>query len=762
MREYIDRIKSLRPGLKKDDSPDYSVRYYEQEGDKRRQLASEEAFGDSLESFEKHDASDLREAFQGIKTIMKTQVEKDAFDDIMRHLGADWENMKDAGDLEKLMATLNEYTASLDAEIDRVGEGLPKEFLERMDLAVPQVPLGDQTRARVVIPQVPDKPWTINQRKKVVRLNTALNRAYREVRKSGLTKKSVLAVYKAYHAARLSLAHGWSHVPMEVWDLLWKVFSAKESINIHRLSHVALLARDMSEAKITLGPEQQLLTIEAVFVDGWETKAIDNWKRCISTLGDQGAETFQPFWELGVRMYCRVGDLEQAQRAVNKLLETNKDPRILMPLIRTYSELGTDEGREMAWTAYRQMRELLGQGMKLKDYDQVISYFLTTHQTENALYAFVDMMSDGKIDLKRQKYMPSVIANKFFFGKWLKRLIGAGDLNGALHVVEFMRKRGIEAAPIHLNGLIGAWQRAGGVDDLENADKMAWGMIESRINFVEARKGNKVAAQVQSDSKPLPRATLETFSLLAENYRLRDLHSSLQDLWEAFREAEISPDAFIINQLLESYIAAGQSKEALDLYHSLVTEKGVNPDPYTFSALWKTLAINRLHIVPESGLAAEAESTRALFAETVKFKHVFEGGMDGQLARKILHTFRRIRDYPGLIVALTALRDVFNFLPPETLVLELVIGTTKLSWDTPSQRQRLMIAKRTMDRSLLASAENDASKLEGDNRGEALFEYLQKQYWPADGAESEKRKTFVEATKEMGVYGLLKKGQKRK
>ncbi|SCV31553.1 uncharacterized protein FFB14_03438 [Fusarium fujikuroi] len=760
LQQYIDRIKSLR-NPKKDGSESFSVRFFEQDNNKRTELSGEEAFGASLNEV---DTSGLKEALLEIKDDIGGKDEKEAFQDVVDQLGPEWQNMKTADDLERIIAKLDAYTAAIDEEIDKTGADLPKELLERLDSELPGLPGFGNLGSRITLPQIPEKPWTINQRKKIARLNTALSKTARDHRRDvKLTAKTVQGVFKAYHSARLSLAHGWSHVPLEVWDLLWKIFSADESVNIHRLSHIALLARDMSEANVTLNPAQQLLTIEAVFVDGWESKAIENWRRCLSTLGNENAETFQEFWELGVRMYCRTGDLEEAQRAISKLVQKQSDPRILMPLIRTWSELGTEEAQGKAWAAYRQLRELLGDDMKLADYDQVISYFLTTHQTENALYAFVDMMSDGKIDLKKQKYMPSVVANKFFFGKWLKRLIGAGDLNGAHSVVDFMGQKGIEPAPIQLNGLIAAWQRAGGIEDLEKADQMAWGMIETRIRFVKSR-GNDMGLQSEplqkDDTLPLPRATLETFSLLAENYRVRDLHDRLLMLWEAFREADMKADSFIINQLLESYIQAGQSKEAINLYLTLVSEKGIEPDPYTFSALWKTLAVNRLHVsagfVPD-----QAEPTRAMFAETVKFRHVFQpDGMDGQLARKILHTFRRIKDNTGFVVALSTLRDAFGFIPPETLVLELMLETTKLQWDSPTHRRRLMTAKRDLDRGLLSWAEGDTSRLEGQRRGEALFEYLQKRYWPTEGDDTLRRKMFKEAAEQMGVYDVLRKGAK--
>ncbi|EKJ70764.1 hypothetical protein FPSE_09057 [Fusarium pseudograminearum CS3096] len=761
LKQYIDRIKSLgNPG--KDDKESFSVRFFEQNDNKRTELPGEGAFDDSLNEV---DTSGLREALLEIKDDIGGKDEKAAFQDVVDQLGNEWHRMKSADDLERIIAKLDAYTAAIDEEIDKEGADLPKEMLERLDSELPGLPGLGSLGSRVTIPQIPEKPWTNNQRRKISRLNTVLSQAARNYRRGiKLSTKTVQSVYKNYHSTRLSLAQGWSHVPLEVWNLLWKIFSVDESVNIHRLSHIALLARDMSEAKVTLSPAQQLLTIEAAFVDGWESKATENWKRCIGTLGDQNAETFQEFWELGVRMYCRTGDLDQAQRAIGKLIQNQSDPRILMPIIRTWSELGTEDGKEKAWAAYRQLRELLGERMELADYDQVISYFLTTHQTENGLYAFVDMMSDGKIDLKQQKRLPSVVGNKFFFGKWLKRLIGAGDLNGAHSVVEFMGQKGIEPAPVQLNGLIAAWQRAGGVEDLEKADKMAWGMIDTRIEFVKARKeamDSQDGLPGKRNPQALPRATLETFSLLAENYRLRDLHGRILALWDAFHEAEMKADSFVINQLLESYIQAGQFKEALELYQKLVVEKGVEPDPFTFSALWKTLSINRLHIAA-GPVAGQVEQTRSMFAETIKFQHVFlPDGMDGQIARKILHTFRRIKDNVGLVVALTTLREGFRFLPPETLVLEMVLETTKLAWDSPTHRRRLVNAKRDLDQSLAASADGGVSNLENERRAIALFDYLLRQYWPAEGDEAHKSKLFKEAAAQMGVYDLLKKSVKQ-
>ncbi|KAH6685367.1 hypothetical protein F5X68DRAFT_210018 [Plectosphaerella plurivora] len=392
-------------------------------------------------------------------------------------------------DPEAFQEKLNAYINHLEEQLVAQGEVL--DHYENMDPEAVEdgAEFVPKARKPQSIPNIPTDVWTINQRKRISKLNSVMERVFREMRRrEETTAKTILSVWKSYNLARQTLAKSWSHVPNSVWDLIWKIFSIEADTNPNRFTYLSLLARDMSEAKVALNPEQQLITIEALFVEGFEAKAIENWKRCMSGMGDSGSNTFNDYWELGTRMFCQSGDLVQAERAVNKLLEQQADPHILMPFIRACATQTSEEAQEKAWASYRRLRELLGADMGLEEYDEVIAFFLTTNQTERALFAFVDMMTSGTVDLYAGGRLPSHIGNKFFFGKWLKRLIGAEDLDGAFTVFEFMRSKGIEAAPVQINGLIGAWQRAGGADDLQKADDLAWDMIRARIDFVQTRR----------------------------------------------------------------------------------------------------------------------------------------------------------------------------------------------------------------------------------------------------------------------------------
>lgn len=754
------------------------MRFFEKgESGEVQQLSSEDAYAESFggikemeQEFKEHFASDVKNTL----LRLKEEAGLERFGSSVESIAKDFEQQLGGADTpEEMMARLDAYIKDLERQLEEKGFD-PSDFDDSNPVAtmgfIEEATANETTkRKRDPIPQIPENVWSFNQRKRITRLNTLLSRTAKEVRRGEeLTAKTVQSIWKAYNTARHSLSKSWANVPHDVWDFLWQVLSANEVNNSNRLAHLSLLARDMSEAKVALSPSQQLVTMESMFMDGWEEKAIENWKRCMPSLGDDGAETFREFWELGVRMFCQKGDLAQAERAVNKLLERQLDPRILMPFIRACAHEPAEEVKEKGWDAYRRMKDLLGPSMGLEDYDQVISFFLTTNQIDRALYAFVDMMTSGTVDLRGRDTLPSQIGNKFFFGKWLKRLIGAGDLDGAHSVFNFMRSKGITAAAIQINGLIGAWQRSGRADYLEKADSLAWEMINARLEFVENRKKLagldgparlvKVAGR-KDEPGAMPKASLETFSLLAENYRLRQLPDNMAKLWDAFREAEISPDAFMMNQLIESVSQSGNIIEARELYRTLVYERNVKPDPHTFMAMWKMLGINRLHMLEGDQLTSEVGLTRQTFAEMIRFTHVFQkDGLDGQLARKILHTFRRLKDNLGIIIALRAFKEVFNYTPPEVLALEMLMGTTNLAWDTPTARQKLRLVKRKMDdfveeRSRQLGRSETLDEMTPEQRGEEMLEYLQAYYLHDAGAVPDG--LVEEVAVEMGVYDIL-------
>ncbi|CAK7266104.1 hypothetical protein SEPCBS119000_001852 [Sporothrix epigloea] len=618
-------------------------------------------------------------------------------------------------------------------------------------------------------------------RRHVKNLNNVLRPASRRLQRQnggpGIDTQLITALWSRYGNARTGLAESWSNVTPAAWDCLWTVLAWDDTLdsgssvrNPRRMSHIYYLTKDMQAAGVPLTDAQQLLAMEAMFLEGWPAAALENWRRGAATLGVR-PESAVDYWELGVRMCALQGDLDRAQRAAERLFsseleghlketasrqdKTRGDPRVLFQLIRSAA---SQDAKDKAWATYRWLRDLLGEesgndsknatGMTIEDYDTVVSCFLTANQTEYAFDVFVDMMFSGAVDLHQKQLqrrgtastrLPSAVANHFFFGKWLKRLIGAGNLDGAYRVLQFMQARGIMTASIQVNGLLGAWLRSGTAQNQALADTVAWRMIESRRVFVELRRrecamewplrlrvGGLTAGEVSaagSDDKEndltfVPKATSETFLLMADNYKNRGKLAQLEKLWDAFRACEMpSTDAFMMNQLLGSYVHDGRAKEAHALYRDLVLGPSrIVPNAHTFLVLFKSLSVHRQvsRAMSDEERRATWIDCRRLVAEMVELADVaFQPEITGPrdkldtreimyfqaLGRIILHTFRKTGDYVGLCVMLQTLRGLLSLGSPggeprfsitDNLAVELVAETSELQRDSAAVRHRIL------------------------------------------------------------------------
>ncbi|KAK0730686.1 hypothetical protein B0H67DRAFT_562550 [Lasiosphaeris hirsuta] len=622
----------------------------------------------------------------------------------------------------------------------------------------------------------------------IASLNKFLSRE--SVVKDGIpTHKDLVECWKFYSAARKTLSSAWGNMPREVWDFLWMILSWEGVENPNRMRHIYVLTKDMSAAGLVLRRSQQLLAIEAMFIEGWQKEAIESWKKAVVTLGSN-PDTFRSYWELGVRMCSLHGDTDRAQKAADTILKSvgQSDPRILIPIIRASSV--KEATLEQAWETYRNMRDLLGEAMTIEDYDEVIGSFLGGNCVEHALQAFVDMMFSGAINVRGKTRLPIAVSNQFFVGKWLKRLIGAGDLDGAYKVVVYLQEKGIAASPIQLNGLIGAWIRADSAEGLEKAEDLAWDMIRSRLAHVDMRQRaglmerpatlfdplGLTARDKSNEGKPefrcATKATAETFSLLAENYCSRGLHDRLQKLWKAFRHSEIGTTSFLLNQVLRSYTQNGQPGEAVALYQSMTQDHNVRPDAHTFIALFNTLSVNRLIQREVESSERDIIEGRHYFKDMVKSKWVFDSPEDFiYLPRTILFTMLKARDYSGMIIAARTMKVLFGFAPPESLLIELAAGTATLRVRTKQNVTRVMEGSRVIEGLIRQAREElfregyDVNNLTVEQKAAELHEVLEKLILIKAKAQHLRpevmRPALVEAAEHMGVHDIVFGGDVR-
>ncbi|KAH6646419.1 hypothetical protein BKA67DRAFT_584239 [Truncatella angustata] len=686
-----------------------TVNYFQEDGGKLRRLANVEEFNDAL-----NDPGDQMKT--DLQTLERGAGSAKSYFDMLERAEIQEKNARDQEGLELAMKKALYTTKSLGPDAIHALDDLSQD-------------LGDEPTGAIHI-NIDISKWPVHHREKVTRLNNNLQLAARQLDRGNLNKLG-FAVWKYYFGARQALSKDWTAVPPATWELLWDIFATESPQNPNRWHHVHILAKDMSKAGVQLFPKRQLMAIEALFLEGWHKEAMENHRRKVTTLGTD-PETFVDFWQLGLRMCCHVGDLDKAKRLADTILGSSYqyDIRFLLPLIRAYAQ--KPETAEKAHDLYRVVQAGLGDAMTIEDYDLIISLFLVAQQPEKALWIFVEMMTSGRVDLRNLEQLPPSVANEFFVGKWLKRLIGVGDLEGAYNALQHMKSRGVMPRPMVVNVLIGSWLRTGVAENVERAEQIAWAMINSRLQFVKLRAESHKNQDVVSlpgmkishkqSGAGWPKATLETFSLLAENYKDRGVLSKMEELWEAFKRAEMGANTFFMNQLLFSLLRNGRGLEVPKLYRAMIQQfehDKLGPDSWTFLALWQALPPNRLQSWKPEDVTQSIVESRRLFAEMVSFAAKFQAddeGVNFQLARTIMHTFRQLKDPLSMLVAFRALRQIFQLKDPGSMVLEMIVGTTNLERAAGDRKMRNKIMTATQHTEQFLSQRQQEMVVDGELR----------------------------------------------
>lgn len=559
----------------------------------------------------------------------------------------------------------------------------------------------------------------------VSRLNEALEKAMEH------TGKHRKELWRWYSLSRKTLATQYGQVPPATWNLLWEEFSVESLDNPDRMAHIRTLASDMEAANAPLKAEQNLLYIEALFVDNHQKEALARWEtaRPALTFVDTTASAY---WALGVRMLAQMKQPANAQEAADMLLNNlgaAKESRALIPLIRAWTEFNDKAAIQIAWAIYVRLKFWMGDKMEMADYDDVAGIFLDAQQTDLALAVFRDMMLTDDamakqydsitlhqrlVGMKNTKplkkfqlapeetawkssehlsLLPAKFRNKYFFGSWIKKLVGEGEINYAAQVVELMSTKSIRPSATFLNGIIGAWFRSGVQKNIEKGTTMAWKMIAARLEFVRQRSAAyqpKLEAPLRADfSQPgkdafmrpssykvAAQATLETFTVLIEHYAAHGEKARVQELLTTLKAAQIRPTTPFVNSLLELGTAIHNRPWVWSIYEQFIQQEGVLATQYTFAVMWKNM---KDHVDPVVNRSKTGfPSPGLLFAEMQRSATWKTEKLARDLYDQIVLCFGLSDDQVGTAVALRAMQRIFGIYPNEATVRSVVLQLAKV------------------------------------------------------------------------------------
>ena len=538
-------------------------------------------------------------------------------------------------------------------------------------------------------------------------LNSNIQKAAGKLEDQGLRRK----LWKSYVFCKANLPPFLHLIPEKTWTVLWASHHTMSTDHPQWASHLVTLSEDKLSAGKELDVYQRILYIEALQLQGRQHDAYSEWEKLKGDLGDD-EQAIEEHQLLGVRMFASGGDPEKAEKIALKYLkpEKSEESRILIPIISAWAQRGDDIGMKHAWALYLRFKAQVGDNMTMEDYDNITMSLFKSGRTNLALAVFKDLMLTGqrtdqgslelyekaasiidksqshaitpedlnKISLTRLIALPRRFQNKFFYGSWIKKLIGMGEVDAAATVIELMYERGVKPDSKHLCGIVGAWLRTGSDREKRKAEKMAWAMIIERLDLVNRRRDAPNTSDTPSAQgialpphlrRTITPATIETFCLLLQHYGRRGQDENVELIKDCLAMAELTPNSFFINHLLYVDLRKGQHRLVWQRYRRMF--RTVKPDLETFACLWDcekahldSLAIHAQDVFPgpRSIMSDMMNWYSSLLEEQ---RQMVREEFSQELHNQIIRCFGRAADLEGITVALYAMKESFGLYPDE-------------------------------------------------------------------------------------------------
>lgn len=562
-------------------------------------------------------------------------------------------------------------------------------------------------------------------------LNTNIQEAAGNLEDEGLRKK----LWKSYARCKAILPRFLHLIPEKSWTVLWASSHTMSTDHPQWASRLVTLSEDMLSGGKELNIYQRILYIEGLRHEGRTDEAINQWQRLKDDLGDD-KQAIEEYELLGVRMFASHGDPERAEKIALNYLgpQKSQDYRILIPILSAWAQRGDAIGIKHAWALYLRFKAQVGDNMTMEDYDDITMSLLNAGKADFALAVFKDLMltgeqtDQGSIDLYQKAasligksqssaitpedlnkisltgliVLPRRFQNKFFYASWLKKLLGMGEVDAAVTVIELMYERGVRPDSKHLNGIVGAWLRRGSDRDREMAEKMAWAMIHERLDLVDRRgrydasntpemptvKGITVPPHLR---RTISSANIETFSLLLQHYGRRGQDENVQLMQKCLAMAAIPPNSYFINHLLYVDLRSGHHQAAWERYKEMFRK--TRPDLETFACLWDC---EKAHL---DSLLIHATSRfpgpRRIMSDMMNWYSSLQPGereqvradFSKELHSQIVRCFGLAADLEGIIAALYAMKQSFDLYPDSETARIVSIRLSRMGIDS-DERQR--------------------------------------------------------------------------
>ncbi|KAJ5663798.1 hypothetical protein N7507_004529 [Penicillium longicatenatum] len=567
-------------------------------------------------------------------------------------------------------------------------------------------------------------------------------KALRHYTLNTLDERACQELWKAYRRCKQAIPGFLDALPPKAMQAVWESQTTSKLSNTVRSTHLQTLVQDSTSAGRSLAKPQILSYIQALHTGGATSQALEQWEAYQSELS-QEKDDLEEYWMLGVRLFAAAKDPQRAQDIALAFLsnDQSRQPRVLIPVITAWGLVPGKEAEVKAWALYLQLKTFLGPDMTMDDYDQISIGLLTAGRLDTAVAIFKDMMVTGqdpakdstavyqaalglagnlhassinekavnKVSLSALTMLPRQFQNRFFYASWMKKLIGMGQVDSAALVIELMYERNVRPDTKHLNGLVAGWLHEGNPQARDKAERLAWSMIQHRIDAVwkrfqplETTPRLQVKHQEVEPSRiphfmkrEVPPASIETFSILLLHYTRRGDDDMVKYLVKCLGDAHIQPNSYFMNHLLYAELRKQDIRSLWTKFQKM--SASVRPDLETYACLWDCAKLQFDH--GRTSYDAGFPSARQLFAGMMRWysqltpraRKITDTEFSKDLYDQIVRCFCLSKDIPGTLVAIHSMRTTFGFAPDDVTARLIVLQVARLAGvpaNTPKHRLR--------------------------------------------------------------------------
>lgn len=513
------------------------------------------------------------------------------------------------------------------------------------------------------------------------------------------------------------------------WTILWAL-----ETDLIPSFRSKLIGDLMVAAGVEMTEEQEIGYIGGLFWNNAKEKAMKRWMNKIKT-----GKASPAFWNVGIRMMSLDQKPDVAKHWAGVMVKTlgTSDVKTWIPIIMSYNHINEPSQARRAYKSMLKWSEKTKEKIKMSQYDDICMSFLDggdpamgleiyKHAVYSGSPALERMQTDiyeylspavlaaqdtketpealNKFSVSALRELPPKIADKYFYGSWMRNLMRMGRTDLAWHLVRnVMIQRGFMLDSVHLNWIIQGFLEE---ENIEMAEGIAKEMIQMRLRNLEMKKedwkdwSGKETPTAETETKDsdttttwsildpsiTPPATIQTFSLLINYYARRQRMEKVVDFASTMASCQLLPNSYIFNHFIYSLFRVHDLPRLARTYSIMLASEKGKPDMETWHIMW--VAMTKRYTRKRTRFS-EFPTPRVLFADMIKY--LPRGRMLGRegdeekmidIWHNIIRSFMLARDFPGTLVALHAGKRIWGMEVDETIVRDIALGILKSrSWD---------------------------------------------------------------------------------